>query len=187
VSDRGETSDLLGTYYNALEGNPTLHAYHERHGTESALILTNHSDEHASLVADFLRERVAGKVVVEVGAGIGILAMYVALDAAKVYAIEVDPAWSSVFVWQLYKQKPKNLCFIFGDANEAPPIKADVAFFCTHSGHKSLREAASRFAPVVIDVYRELMGNDEYEAKLKLARQEAEALRRVGHERSAPR
>jgi len=148
---------VLEVWYEHLDGNHAAESYHTRHGTESQCILTNYDDEHAALVADYLREQVAGKVVVEIGAGIGLLACHVAMDARRVYAIEVDPAWSASFIWCLYQKKPVNLTFIFGKAEEAPPIAADVAFFCTHSGRESLHRAAARFAPVVIDVYAELM------------------------------
>lgn len=148
--------DILSTYYEAMDGSSMLENYHRRHGTESALILTNHDDEHAALVTGYLEDRIAGKVVVEVGAGIGLLACHMAMVARKVYAIEVDPAWTSSFLAVLYARKPPNLCFIFGKAEEAPEIAADVALFCTHSGHAALYRAACRFAPVVIDVYSEL-------------------------------
>ena len=155
-----EIKAMLDSYYNTMDGNQTVENYHARHGTESAVILTNYEDERAGLVADYLRERVAGKIVVEIGAGIGLLACHVAMDARRVYAIEVDPAWSSVFVWSLYAKKPANLTFILGKAEEAPPIAADVAFFCTHSGRESMYRAATRFAPEVIDVYAELLKDD---------------------------
>jgi tRNA G37 N-methylase Trm5 len=152
---------VIEAWYQNMDGNTVAEAYHDRHGTESALILTNYDDEHAALVADYVRERIAGKVVVEIGAGIGLLACHLAQDARRVYAIEVDPAWSASFIWCLYAKKPKNLTFIFGAADEAPPLAADVALFCTHSGRESLHRAASRFAPMVIDVYAELMRDNE--------------------------
>lgn len=152
---------LLDSYYGAMDGNPIVEDYHLRHGTQSAGILTNYTDEYAALVADYLAPRVAGKIVVEIGAGIGLLAMYIAEDARRLYAIELDPAWSSVFVWRLYERKPPNLTFIFGKAEEAPPIAADVAYFCTHSGRDSMYKAAARFAPEIIDVYAELMKDDD--------------------------
>ncbi len=152
---------LLAAYYNAMDGSEMANAYHERHGTESACILTNFDDEHASLVTGYLEDRIAGKLVVEVGAGIGLLACHLATVARKVYAIEVDPAWTSCFVWELYATKPPNLTFIFGKAEEAPHIAADVALFCTHSGHEAMYRAASRFAPVVIDIYAELLASKE--------------------------
>lgn len=154
---------VLNAWYQRLDGNTVAEDYHTRHGTESQVILTNYDDEHAALVTGFLEDRIAGKVVVEIGAGIGLLACHMATVASRVYAIEVDPAWSSTFVWTLYARKPKNLTFIFGAADEAPHIAADIALFCTHSGRDSLRRAASRFAPTVIDVYAELMrGNEEW-------------------------
>jgi SAM-dependent methyltransferase len=152
-----ELKTVLNAWYEHMDGNALAEDYHTRHGTESQCILTNYDDEHAALVTDFLRERIAGKIVVEVGAGIGLLACHLATEAKRVYAIEVDPAWSSTFILMLYAKKPPNLTFIFGKAEEAPPLYADVALFCTHSGRESLHHAAARFAPVVIDVYAELM------------------------------
>lgn len=152
---------ILEAWYGQMDGNAALEAYHGRHGTQSQLILTNYDDEHAALVADYVRERIAGKIVVEIGAGIGLLACHLAMDAKRVYAIEVDPAWTSTFIWCLYQKKPANLTFIFGKAEEAPHIAADVALFCTHSGREALHCAAARFAPMVIDVYAELMGDNE--------------------------
>lgn len=148
---------VLEAWYQHMDGNQMAEDYHHRHGTESACILTNYDDEHAAMVAGYLHDRIAGKVVVEIGAGIGLLACHVAASARRIYAIEVDPAWSSTFIWCLYAKKPANLTFIFGKAEEAPPLCADVAFFCTHSGRGALHRAASLFAPVVIDVYAELM------------------------------
>lgn len=152
-----DLKSVLGAWYQHMDGNTVAEEYHVRHGTESACILTNYDDEHAALVADYLRPRIAGKVVVEIGAGIGLLACHLAIDARRVYAIEVDPAWSATFIWCLYEKKPVNLTFIFGKADEAPPLAADVALFCTHSGRESLHRAATRFAPIVVDVYAELM------------------------------
>lgn len=151
----------LNKYYDVADGNPLIENYHERQGTQSALILTNTDDEYASLVAEFLRPRIADKVVVEIGAGIGLLACHVAQDARRVYAIEIDPAWTSCFLGYLYHHKPPNLTFIFGKAEESPPIAADVAFFCTHSGRESMYRAATLFAPTVIDVYAELLKDNE--------------------------
>lgn len=152
--------ETLEGWYEAMD-HPSVESYHDRHGTESAGILTNYDDEHAALVADYLRSRVEDKIVVEIGAGIGLLACHVAHDARRVYAIEVDPCWAASFVWCLYANKPANLTFIFGAADQCPPIAADVAFFCTHSGRESMYRAATKFAPEIIDVYAELMKDDE--------------------------
>ena len=152
---------VMEAWYEQMDGNVVAEAYHTRHGTQSQIILTNYDDEHAGMVAAHLADRITGKIVVEIGAGIGLLACHLALQAKRVYAIEVDPAWSATFIWCLYKKKPQNLTFIFGKAEEAPPLSADVALFCTHSGRESLYRAASRFAPEVIDVYAELMKDNE--------------------------
>lgn len=158
----------LAEFYDAMADSRMVADYHERHGTESALILTNYDDEHAAMVAGYLEDRVAGKVVVEVGAGIGLLACHLAMVAKRVYAIDVDPGWTSAFLGILYARKPRNLTFIFGLAEEAPPFAADVAIFCAHSGQEALYRAGLRFAPVVIDVYAEVLA-------LKTAREAAEA------------
>lgn len=148
--------EMLTGYYEALDGSPTLEAYHTRHGTESALILTVFEDDKARDIVEYLRPRIEGKVVVEVGAGIGLLACHLATVARRVYAIEVDPAWTSCFLAVMYAKKPANLTFIFGRAEDAPPLVADVALFCTLSGRAALWRNASRFAPLVIDVYDEV-------------------------------
>ena len=145
--------------YEVLDGSEVANEYHRRHGIESACILTVTDDERAAQIVAYLEPRIAGKVVVEIGAGIGLLACHMAQVAKRVYAIEVDPAWTSAFLAVLYATKPPNLTFIFGRAEDCPPIAADVAIFCTHSGHESMYRAASRFAPDVVDVYAELLKN----------------------------
>lgn len=148
---------MIEHYYESMDGSEVLEDYHRRHGTESACILTVYDDEIATEISEYLRPRIEGKVVVEIGAGIGLLACHMAGIARKVYAIEVDPAWTSCFIAALYRKKPTNLTFIFGRAEDAPPIAADVAVFCTHSGHFAMHRAASLFAPEVIDVYSEII------------------------------
>lgn len=154
---KSELGALLDSYYEAFDGSETLEAYHARHGTKSAGILTVTNDEISSQITEYLRPRIEGKIVVEIGAGIGLLACHLATVAARVYAIEVDPNWTSCFLAALYEQKPPNLTFIFGAAEQAPPFAADVAVFCTHSGHEAMHAAGRRFAPEVIDVYAELL------------------------------
>lgn len=150
-------SAVLDRYYETADGSPRLEEFHHRHGTESACILTVYDDDFAGQVAEYLAPRIEGKVVVEIGAGIGLLACHLAGYARRVYAIETDPNWTSVFLAMLYAKKPANLTFIFGRAEDAPPIAADVALFCTHSGHFAMHRAASLFAPDVIDVYADLL------------------------------
>ena len=162
---------MIDHAYESLDGSEAVREYQRRHCTDSACILTVYDDDVARGIAEWLRPRIEGKVVVEVGAGIGLLACHLATVARRVYAIETDPMWSSCFVAAMYRSKPPNLTFIFGRAEDAPPMLADVALFCTHSGIPSLWQAASRFAPTVIDVYEEMMPGKRSEAFRAIAQE----------------
>jgi glucosamine 6-phosphate synthetase-like amidotransferase/phosphosugar isomerase protein len=73
--------------------------------------------------------------------------------AKRVYAIDASPIWASTFIAILLKQKPKNVSFLFGSADEfVDQVKGDVALFCAHSDIQGLRLAAAQFAPIVIGV-----------------------------------
>lgn len=150
-------STLVRNLADAIDDSSTGRTYRALHGIESLSILTVIDDEKAHLIAEYLRPRIEGKVIVEIGAGIGVLACHLADVARKVYAIEADPTWTGCFLASLYERKPPNLTFIFGTAEEAPPLYADVALFCTHSGQEAMYRAASRFAPTIIDVYGEII------------------------------
>lgn len=133
--------------------------YSKRHSIYSASILTIWDDDKADVVACYLADRVRGKVVVEIGAGLGLLALHLSDIASKVIAIEANPMWTSCWVAFLHKAKPKNVTWIFGAADEvAGMIRGDVAVICTCSDHDGMAETARLFAPEVIDVYRECLG-----------------------------
>jgi hypothetical protein len=156
--DSGNLDDMLDAAYADMEGSKISRAYSIRHGIESLAVLTVTDDVTADLIASSLEDRIRGKVVVEIGGGIGLLAMHMGLVAKRVFCIEANPIWASSFVAVLLEHKPKNVSFLFGAAEEfAGLIKADVAIFCTHSGVDSMRKAASLFAPEVIDVYGEII------------------------------
>lgn len=149
---------VLRHVYEAMEGSEPAQAYSERHGIVSAAVLTVHDDEMAGLTAEHLRPRIAGRTVVEIGGGIGLLALHMGLIAKRVYCIEANPMWSWIFAEQLLRLKPKNVSFLFGAADEfVGMLRGDVAIFCTHSDVTGMTLAAQQFAPVVIDVYGELM------------------------------
>ena len=153
-----QLDDLIERAYGAMDGNQMAESYSARHGIESAAILTVTDDERAGDVAAYVRERIEGKIVVEIGGGIGLLGCHLAQFARRVFVIEAQPIWSAAFVWALYARKPANLTYILGAADEmADTLRADVALFCTLSGHASMRRAALRFAPEVIDVYDEII------------------------------
>ena len=133
-------------------------AYSERHGINSAAVLTVLDDETAGLIAERLAPRIEGKTVVEIGGGIGLLAMHLGMIAKRVYCIEANPMWSWTFAEVLLAHKPRNVSYLFGAADEfLGLVKADIAIYCTHSDVTGIGLVAAQFAPVVIDVYGELI------------------------------
>jgi hypothetical protein len=156
-----DLSAMLDECYAAFEGNEALHEYARRHGIESQAVLTVIEDELAGAIADLLEPRIAGKTVIEIGGGIGLLAFHLGRHAKRVFCIEANPVWSHTFLSVLIAQKPKNVSYLFGAAEEfADLIHGDVALFCTHSGVESMWRTGNLFAPVVIDVYGELIEQD---------------------------
>lgn len=144
-------SDEIEGVYETLEGDEECQQYHHRHGTESMLVLTQYRRERAALIAESIREQIAGKRVVEIGAGVGILAIELARYAKSVVAIDVDPAWSWIFTTYLYREKPPNLTWVFGTAESiAEWLRADVAVVVTHSGKQAMYGIAEKIAPVVL-------------------------------------
>jgi len=169
-----EIKELLDEHYNAFEGSETMMEFTERHNIQSQAVLTVNTDETASLMAEYLRPQIEGKTVIEIGGGIGLLAIYMGYIAKRVYCIEANPVWSSVFLCTLLKHKPKNVSFLFGAADEfLGSFKGDVALFCTHSGVESMRLAAQQFAPIVIDVHGQMIAEnpeafDKFARKMRL-------------------
>jgi predicted RNA methylase len=153
--------DMLDEVYTAYEGSEVLEDYSARHGIKSAGVLTVYDDEVAALVALSIAPQIEGKTVIEIGGGIGLLALHMGHIAKRVYCIEANPIWASCFLAALLANKPKNVSYLLGAADEfLGQIKADVAVFCTHSGVESMKLVAAQFAPVVIDVYGELIASD---------------------------
>lgn len=154
---------MFGEIYNAFEGSETMADYSDRHNINSAAVLTVIDDETAHLIMERIADRIEGKTVVEIGGGIGLLSLHMGQVAKRVYCIEANPMWSWAFALVLMKNKPKNVSFLFGAADEfLGTIKADVAVYCTHSDVEGMGLVASQFAPVVIDFYSELIaGNPE--------------------------
>lgn len=156
-----ETGTLLEQAYEVMEDGRVAGDYHERHGVNSAQILTVYDDETASLVANHLAPRIEGKVVIEIGGGIGLLAFHLSLFAERIYCIEAEPVWAWTYVRCLYDRKPSNVSYLFGAAQQFEGmLRGNVALFCTHSDAVGMRELAGRFAPEVIDVYGEITKGD---------------------------
>jgi hypothetical protein len=153
--------ELLNGAYEAFYGSEELDRYTERHGIKSAGILTVTDDETAAMIAASLAPLIGGKTVVEIGGGIGLLALHMGMYAERVYCIEANPIWASCFISSLLVNKQKHVSYLFGSADEFEgQICGDVALFCTHSGLDSMKVAASKFAPVVFDVYGELIASN---------------------------
>ena len=146
------TSDLIDLVYNSVDpGDQVLADYFERHGVVSMLILTQTSKKAAAEMARMLSTDIDGKTVIEIGAGVGYLAIEMAKRAKRVFAIEVDPGWSWVFTRSLYEHKPRNLTWIFGDAAEmVGTLKGDVVVIVSRSGQKAMKDIANKLAPKVI-------------------------------------
>lgn len=150
--------ELINMAYECGEGNEDLMEYHQRHGIPSLLILTQHSPQIAIETARLLRPDIEGKRVIEIGAGVGFLAIEMAKIAESVIAIEADPAWSWIFTRCLYRHKPTNLTWIFGTAESiAEYIRADVAVIIGRSGIEELKQIAHRMAPEVITPLQEVL------------------------------
>jgi predicted RNA methylase len=144
--------------YEAMAKSASLDAFSERHNINSAAVLTVIDDETAALIAERLAPRIENKTVVEIGGGIGLLSLHMACIAKRVYCIEANPMWSWTFAQVLLDRKPKNASFLFGSADEfVGCIKADIAIICTHSDVEGMKLVGRQFAPVVVDVYGELI------------------------------
>jgi hypothetical protein len=153
-----DLDSTLEALYDGFDGSPLIEEYMQRHAITSAGILTVTTDEVAAMVSEYLHPRIEGKTVIEIGGGLGLLALHMGAVAKRVYCIEANPIWASSFVALLVAHKPKNVSYLFGSADEfSGQITGDVAIFCTHSGVAGMRQAASLFAPMVIDVYGEII------------------------------
>ncbi len=154
-------NEMLAEVYNTMEGSETSMAYSERHNINAASVLTVYDDSTAQAINAYLEPRIEGKTVIEIGGGIGLLSLHMGMIAKRVYCIEANPMWSWTFAEVLLKQKPRNVSFLFGAADEfIGTIRGDVAVYCTHSDVQGMGLVAAQFAPSVIDVYGEVIAAD---------------------------
>ena len=132
--------------------------YQERIGVTAAHIATIVRPENTTWMMERMRSRIEGKVVVEIGAGLGILAVEMARVAKRVFAIDSDPEFTASFVMSLYQDRPSNLTFIFDTAQGvlasgiAAAIDADVAVVVTGSDDDGMRQLARAFVREPSDV-----------------------------------
>ncbi len=142
-------NSIEGVYESSCGHEQEIIDWAGRLGVESAGILTITRAAEAFKRSCELSEHIRGKVVVEIGAGVGLLALAMAKIAKHVYAIEADPAWSWVFVEHLRRHMPRNLTWIFGRAQEIP-LRADVAVIFTRSDVSGMLAAGAEKAPKVL-------------------------------------
>lgn len=135
--------------YDRLDGSPDMRSFAERHGIASLNVLTILNPREARETVAKFRASIYRKRVVEIGAGVGYLALEMATMAKSVVAIESDPAWSWTFTKFLYRHKPRNLTWIFGQS-ETVNVEADVAVICSRSGLAEMIEEARRLAPTIV-------------------------------------
>jgi len=155
LRDKPETVGIcIDAIYQDLKGSQAVEDFHKRHMTASCGVLTVYDKKKVNFLVSLLAPEIRDKTVVEIGAGVGLLAIGMATIAKQVFAIESDPAWSWAFTKVLYEIKPPNLTFIFGKAETMiGKLKADVAIILTRSGHKEMQKVAQDLASKVIDVY----------------------------------
>ena len=147
----------INRIYECLEGNKDVEDFMDRHNIKSLGILTICEPKRAIEAIDIFGDSLRDKVVVEIGAGVGVAAIELAKVAKHVYAIEADPAWSWVFTRFLYQKKPPNLTWIFGCAEDMiGKIKADTAIIFTHSAKQHLQQLGLSFAPKSILAYHSM-------------------------------
>ena len=140
--------------YESLEGNEDVEVFMQRHNINSLGILTICEPAKAIEAVKVFGDSLKDKIVVEIGAGIGIVAIEIAKVAKHVYAIEADPAWTWLFTKYLYQNKPANLTWIFGNAQDmVDKINADTTIIFTHSDLKGLQKLGLSFAPKSILAY----------------------------------
>lgn len=146
-----DTINAIYDFGHSPKGVKMVNDYHRRHDTQSQLVLTCTTQDDAETIAKELLPHIQGKRVIEIGAGVGLVAIEIAKYAEHVIAIESDPGWSWAFTKYLWAHKPANLSWIFGRAEDfIGMIRADVAIIITHSGRERMIKIAYQMAPRVI-------------------------------------
>ena len=158
-----QISKAIEGIYQSLDGDKIVMEYHLRHTINSLCILTITTKEKAIKGLDLFKKTLEGKVVIEIGAGVGLFAIQCAEIAKEVYAIEADPAWSWIFTKYLYQTKPPNLTWIFGSAQRMiGKLTGDVCIIFSHSDIEGLNKLGEQFAPQVILGYQSWQETDRY-------------------------
>lgn len=112
-----DIASMFSEIRRTLEQTKPYAAYAERHNIRSAATLTVTDAEIAASIAELLAPRIAGKTIVEIGGGIGLLSLYMGTIARRVYCIEANPMWAMVFTEVMIGLKQKHVSYIFGAAD----------------------------------------------------------------------
>ena len=143
--------DAIEKIYEMNEGDEMIEDYFTRHQVDSLGILTVLNEQAAQIEVSGYLERIRGKRVIEIGAGVGFLAIELAKHAKSVIAIEANPAWSWVFTQYLYAVKPAHLTWVFGTAESMSTVlRGDVAVVYTRSGIEQMTHVALEMCPEII-------------------------------------
>lgn len=144
-----KSAKAIAHIYQRMDRIPDTQEFLERCGITSLPVLTIRNQEDASKTVTKFWTAIAGKRVVEIGAGVGYLALEMAKIARSVVAIENEPAWSWLFTKFLYSNKPANLTWVFGCAGGVE-LSSDAAVICSRSGLAEMIAEARRLAPVIV-------------------------------------
>ena len=158
TNDPDEDLSMIYEWGHTEEGLNTVNSFHKNQ--EALNIVTSSDFIDAKKKIGAIAERIRGKRVVEIGAGVGFLAVEMAKHAKTIVAIESDPAFSWIFAKHLYSQKPDNLTWIFGNAQNfrdsyIAAEQAEVAVIFTRSGIDQMKSIGEKFADEVIMYYQE--------------------------------
>jgi len=142
--------EVYDLWHNSKDFRELVDRYHNRFPGNYWLVLTVYDKEKARDEAEKIRNTIRNKTVIEIGAGTGLLAMEMAKHAKEVYAFEIDPAWSWIFVKKYMYDKPSNLNFIFGDAKNFKFLRPDVVVVYACQALDYFLEIAREFNPEII-------------------------------------
>ena len=117
--------DVLTEAAENMSTSEVMDDYAERHGMEAAPILTVHDDETAHNIVGAIHDRIAGRTVIEIGGGIGLLALHMGTVARRVWCIEANHSGISSLK-TLAGQFAPNVIDIYGEILEANPEEFDA-------------------------------------------------------------
>jgi hypothetical protein len=81
--------------YEIMSMSQAYSNFAQRDNIRSAPILSVVEKDTAESICQLLSDRIAGKTVIEIGEGIGLLSLAMAPVAKRVYCIEGNPTWAA--------------------------------------------------------------------------------------------